>query len=794
MMNTVLIFLLFVSFFVMILMLYVFQVRMRQVMEQAAKNEQALAESNKQLQSEVERHQLLQTSLQFSEDKYRQLVESLPIGIFRTTFDKNNRFLAANQALVDMLEADSLDMLMQHPVSRYYDNPDEHIKIIETFRVARAIENRQTKLVTLRGNRFWSSITAVMQHDENNNPYFEGVIINVTERVIAQSKAEKRAAELEAIRQANLSLTASLDLETVLNAILESTLKLSENANNAFAFVYEHGRLTYGAASWAKVENRNRLVQPRDEGTTYQVARSGKSIIIADMETHPNYETSSDNWQGALASLPLKIGKRVVGVMNIHCQDRHKWQDAELRLLHLLADQAAIAIENARLYQQAQREIEARKQIESAIWGTLAQSEALYNFTKSLIVQESLQEMLQTATDHAVKMLPASCVILALCDTQKEEITHFVLSGDEIEDTLVVSFEDLAQGIDGWVLDNQEPVLFLGHESDPYQQALIQRQYKTNHGIIVVPLQYRQKAWGTMTAINKQEGVNFIQQDVELMVTMANSISIAIENVYLYEQAQQELKERKRAEKALKQTHNELTLHVAELTKANEELESFTYLMSHDLKTPLNGIVRISEWLEDDLGPVLTGESVEHMNLLRRRVYRLEALINETMRYLRLRRNRGEIKTINVGNLLEQLVSSLCPPSFSVKIGEGMPTFVTNVVSLEEVFRNLISNVVKHHHRPHAGMIHITVSDEIDFFRFTVADNGPGIAPEFHKKVFIIFKTLQSRDELESSGIGLALAKRLVENQGGTIWLESREGQGATFCFTWRKTLTIDKK
>jgi signal transduction histidine kinase len=116
----------------------------------------------------------------------------------------------------------------------------------------------------------------------------------------------------------------------------------------------------------------------------------------------------------------------------------------------------------------------------------------------------------------------------------------------------------------------------------------------------------------------------------------------------------------------------------------------------------------------------------------------------------------------------------------------GMPTLITERLPLEQVFANLISNGIKHNHRPD-GQIVISVEDQTDFYEFAVADNGPGIPPEFHEKVFVMFQTLQARDTVENTGVGLAIVKKIIEDQGGTISLKSERDQGATFRFTWAK-------
>jgi signal transduction histidine kinase len=120
-------------------------------------------------------------------------------------------------------------------------------------------------------------------------------------------------------------------------------------------------------------------------------------------------------------------------------------------------------------------------------------------------------------------------------------------------------------------------------------------------------------------------------------------------------------------------------------------------------------------------------------------------------------------------------------------VAEPLPVLVTERVPLETVFRNVIGNAFKHHHQAAQGMVTIRAIERGEFVEFIVTDNGPGIAPEYHERIFGIFQTLRPRDEVEGSGIGLTVVKKLVESRGGWIRVESAEGQGATFRFTWSR-------
>lgn len=227
----------------------------------------------------------------------------------------------------------------------------------------------------------------------------------------------------------------------------------------------------------------------------------------------------------------------------------------------------------------------------------------------------------------------------------------------------------------------------------------------------------------------------------------------------------------------------------ATLENRNRELEQFAYVASHDLKAPLRAIANLSAWIEEDLDGQLPEENQHQMRLLRGRVLRMEALINGLLEYSRIGRTQTSAEVVAVADLLTDVIDSLDPPdSFTIAIAPNMPTLKTKAVLLRQVFANLISNAIKHHDRPN-GRIQVSAHDRQTHYEFSVADDGPGIASEYHTKIFVIFQTLQARDTKESTGIGLSIVKKIVESEGGTIWLDSQEGRGAVFSFTWPKTV-----
>jgi PAS domain S-box-containing protein len=239
------------------------------------------------------------------------------------------------------------------------------------------------------------------------------------------------------------------------------------------------------------------------------------------------------------------------------------------------------------------------------------------------------------------------------------------------------------------------------------------------------------------------------------------------------------------ARREVERKAEELARVAAALEASNRELDQFAYVASHDLKAPLRGISNLSQWIEDDLGEALAGESREHMALLRGRVQRMEGLIDGILHYSRAGRARTAAERVDTGALAREAADLLAPPpGVVVEVAPGMPVITTERLPLQQVFLNLIGNAVKHS-GARSGTVRVSVRDDEGTCEFSVSDEGPGIAPEFHDRIWGMFQTLQPRDRVEGTGIGLSVVKKLVESRGGRVWVESAPGEGATFRFLW---------
>lgn len=269
-------------------------------------------------------------------------------------------------------------------------------------------------------------------------------------------------------------------------------------------------------------------------------------------------------------------------------------------------------------------------------------------------------------------------------------------------------------------------------------------------------------------------------------------VLVSIIDIRARRQAEQQLQESEARLRELNATlEQRVRLRTTELERSNDDLDQFAYVASHDLKAPLRHIDQLATWIVEDAGTVLPPVSQKHLAQLRQRVKRMERLLDDLLTYARIGRTEGEVEVVTVDALLDDIIYLLAPPpGFVIEKGE-MPTLYTVRTPLGLVFRNLISNAIKHHHQPSQGFIRITSDVAGQFVKFNVQDNGPGIEPQYHERIFGMFQTLRSRDQVEGSGMGLAIVKKAVERHGGTITIKSAVGAGTTFAFTWPQQMSL---
>lgn len=381
----------------------------------------------------------------------------------------------------------------------------------------------------------------------------------------------------------------------------------------------------------------------------------------------------------------------------------------------------------------------------------LNEIESLYNewfdlFAKSIAIAK--KDNINSYKDSSLSSLP---------DTQKEEERIIKNLQQQFRDLLSVEYTNRAQR----------------------RSILEQSEQRTK--IISVLLTALSIVIGSVIAILL---ANHISKRISKMVKMANSIAKGNYKVHVEDKSNDELSELTRS---LNHMAKMLEENISLLERKNKELDQFAHIVSHDLKAPLRGIDNVISWIEEDHGNELPDKVHEYLNLIKGRIRRSENLIQGILTYARIGREVAQNEKVDIKKLVGEIIENISiRPGLTISIEEKMPVINTEKLPLTQIFSNLVSNAIKYHDKE-KGEIKIYSKDKGDHYEFFVEDNGSGIDPKYFDKVFVIFQTLHPRDSFESSGVGLAIVKKILDDKKEQIKISSEQGKGSVFSFTWSK-------
>ncbi|WP_266206292.1 sensor histidine kinase [Pontibacter kalidii] len=265
-------------------------------------------------------------------------------------------------------------------------------------------------------------------------------------------------------------------------------------------------------------------------------------------------------------------------------------------------------------------------------------------------------------------------------------------------------------------------------------------------------------------------------------------------------EAEQQLQEIRRLNTQLQQSNQDINQLLEErerrnklLQEVNQSLDAFAHTVSHDLRAPLQNINGIATALEACLQAGQLEEANHVFPMLRQQTQKMDRLITGILAYSLAGHHNLPKKALDLQVLLHQVISSLnVPARFRIEVQEDLPVLYTQEVYLYQVFTNLIGNAIKYHDQPEQALVQVSYTPEKEWLSFTVEDNGKGIAPEAQQEIFNMYETGQSFATTDSSGLGLSIVRKIVEEKGGSVWVESR-GRGSRFTFTWPKAELIQE-
>jgi signal transduction histidine kinase len=629
------------------------------------------------------------------------------------------------------------------------------------------IEVRTGDELEALANEF-NNMTAQLQESYANLEH------KVEERTRELTEAlEQQTATSEILRVISSSPT---DLQPVLDAVAENAARLCDASDSVIFRV--DGELLRLVAGRGPIP---RMPVGGDEGVPVtRGSVSGRAVVdrqtihVHDLQAEPDTEFPQGRAYArrfghrATLATPLLRKGVPVGAIMIRRAEARPFSEKQIKLLESFADQAVIAIENVRLFNEIQ---ERTRELELSLEEVGALSEVSRAVSSSLDLGQVLHEI----SEQAAKLCDA---VAGFIQEYSETTGEFHISASwNAREEFVRSIEaaqiTLGKGASGRSAATGKPTQIsdiLVEPDYPYRDILQREGYRA---VLSVPMLREERVIGTVVVVRKTPGA-FSERHVNLLTTFANQTTIAIENARLY---------------------RDVTDKGRMLEEANRHKSQFLANMSHELRTPMNAIIGFSEILLDPSLQVSDEERAQFLTDILTSGKHLLNLINEVLDLSKIEAGRMElhIAPTDLDEILEAVQSTARPlaakKSIDLQFGSdpGIAPLAVDAARVKQVLLNLVGNAVKF--TPDGGRVSVTTSLDGDSgsVKISVTDTGPGIPPEEHERIFLEFQQAKaSRDvaKPEGTGLGLALAKRFVEMHGGRIWVESQIGRGSTFTFT----------
>jgi GAF domain-containing protein len=573
------------------------------------------------------------------------------------------------------------------------------------------------------------------------------------------SQAKRRIDELSTFHDIVLRLNEPLELNVVLDTITESALKLIE-ATNLHIYLYDSESQTFskGSALWRDGRRTAAVKEVRSDGLTATVVQKGHPIVINDASNHALFlsETASRWGIHAIAGFPLKHGDKIIGAFTVTFLNPHTFSEDELLLLNLLAEQAAVAIRNARSFSDSQRR--------------LRDMSALVDMAKQVTGNLKLQSVLQTTVQILQGLLNARASTITMLSDDGEAL--LVKAAVGINPEFMNSRMKLSEGISGVVVRNSELVYIRDSYTDPdflFFDDVVR-------SLLVVPLIIRDEPIGTLT-IDSDRPHAFTESDRQLMTIAAAQVSVAISNARLFEE--------------LEDRAAELAVAYDELKESDRLKDELVQNVSHELRTPLTFVKGYVDLLMDGDAGLLQPAQQEYLQIVSDKTDDITRIIEDIITLQRIDSGNLQVELLPMADLLKTAVTNhrLVAVKKGLSISCTTPLGQLGLVHIDkgrinQVLDNLIGNAFKF--SPDGGSIHLSLLEDEENVLISVVDEGIGMSAEKHRRIFERFYQIDgsSRRRFGGTGIGLAIVKRIIDAHQGEIWVESEINKGSAFFFT----------
>ncbi len=575
------------------------------------------------------------------------------------------------------------------------------------------------------------------------------------------AQAQRRVEELATFHNIVLQLNTPLKQTTVLDAITESALKLVD-ATNLHIYLYDQatGQFTFGSALWRDGRRNAAVTAVRSDGLTATVVRLGEPVIINNAAEHPLFQSQGAKEWGiqAIAGFPLKRGDEVIGAFTITYLHAHVFTKDEILLLNLLADQAAVAVRNARLFDESQRR--------------LRDMSALVDMAQKVTGKLKIRSVLQTTVQILQGLLNARASTITMLTEDRKEL--IVAAAVGVDEEYMQARMQVDESISGEVVRDGDLVYI----RDTYEEPQFLFFSDIVRSLLVVPLIVRGETIGTLT-IDSDKANAFSESDIQLMTIAAAQVSIAISNAGLFEEVEARAQE-------LAEAYDELK----ESDRLKDEL---VQNVSHELRTPLTFVKGYVDLLMDGEMGLVTPAQQDALQIVATKTDEITRLIDDIITLQRIDAGNLQVAPCSISDLIQKaiaghrmvaekkglLVEAELPPTEGIApVDKGR---------INQVLDNLIANALKF--SPDGGTIRVRLEEDEQEVRVIVSDQGIGMPKEKQTRIFDRFYQIDgsSRRRFGGTGIGLAIVKRIVDAHQGKIWVESEPNEGSSFYFTLPK-------
>lgn len=700
---------------------------------------------------DITERRLAEDLLRQSEARYRLLAEYATDLITRHTPDGTFTYVSPSvRTLLGYQQSD----LLGCPAYDFF-HPDDQAAIRESHHSVLEgpeISTAEGRFRRQDGTYTWLETTSRAIRDQKTGDVSEIIAASrdVSERRRMEEIEREQRQFAEALRETAAALNSTLDLDGVFNHILESVGRVVSHSASNIMLIEDGVARVVGWHSYegrASDEDLRALRLPVAQASNLQhMVDTGEPYIVSDIRAFPDWlDTPATTWMRSYAGAPIRLEGETIGFINLDSEQLDFFTAEHAERLKVFAEQAALAIKNARLYGESER----RNQ----------QLALLNRITRIGAEVRELDDLLQTLADSAAEIVGGDGCYITLWDLRNNRVIPSAANGDERDTYRQLRVEPDEKTLTQTVLETGKPLAVDDVFDTPHVSRHIAERFP-ERSVLALPLQSDERSIGALL-IGFHEKHHFTPAEVAWAAQAAELIALAIDKAQAY----------------------------AELKARNEELDAFSHTVAHDLKAPLAALAGYLELLTADLQDDL---SVDHRHMLERArtsAFRQNQIIESLLMLAQLRKVDQPLDRVSPRGVAvmaaDRFRDQIEERGIEVTVAETMPAVMGFGPWLEEVFANLISNAVKYIGKQNVKPTITIQARALDdkMVRFEVIDNGLRISVEDQNSLFEMFSRHHT-EEASGLGLGLSIVSRVIARLDGQLGVESEEGHGSTFWFT----------